>query len=186
MVHQSLKEQPHHSHSTSAWDMRTTKMNWLENTPDVKIKWEVFVSPVCNCKILESLPSQGQSRNTGSQRLSWTSPWRPSLWPSNSDCYKPWSTNVLVNEVCGSTQEEYMKGYQNQKSWYVMMTDQISKCGENQVKRMLISVHIYTSLTKLEICWKVRKRHELAWIPCRDFTKPYIPYLNQRIKAVSN
>ncbi len=102
MVHQSLKEQPHHSHSTSAWD-RSHQDELIGEHSGCENQVGSVCQPCMNCKILESLLSQGQSRNTGSQRLSWTSPWRPSLWPSNSDCYKPWSTNVLVNDVCGST-----------------------------------------------------------------------------------
>lgn len=147
MAHQSLKEQPHHSHSTSAWDMRTTKMNWRETHLMCKSSGKCLST-------LYELPSHGQPWNTGSQRLSWTSPWRPSLWPSNSDCYKPWSTNCVAGQ---------------RSLW--LTPGRIWKVIKRSSKVMIwlrIKFDIYNSLTKLEICWKVRKRNELACLPPLD------------------
>lgn len=147
MAHQSRKEQPHHSHSTSAWDMRTTKMNWREP----HLMWKS--SGKCLSTLYE-LPSHGQPWNTGSQRLSWTSPWRPSLWPSNSDCYKPW----LTNWVAGQRSLWLTPG----RKWKVI------KRSSKVMIWLRIKFDIYNSLTKLEICWKVRKRNELACLPPLD------------------
>lgn len=125
MAHQSLKEQPHHSHSTSAWDMRTTKMNWRET----HLMWT----------------SSGKCLS---------SPWRPSLWPSNSDCYKPWLTNCVAGQ---------------RSLW--LTPGRIWKVIKRSSKVMIwlrIKFDIYNSLTKLEICWKVRKRNELACLPPLD------------------